>query len=127
MIPALENILHLPTWIGVAVMAVLMLSAAATGSFIRMVITLLKQEVPHFIEQHPLRIVEEEHPGHRATWIAGGVMLTSKVTGKAAVEVPVSTVRKMMEKRSDFVSRISMRFCRQLTPPAVHSDRQAGN
>jgi hypothetical protein len=125
MMPGMDRLLHLPTWLTVAAIIALMLSAVATGSFIRAAIKFFKLDVPFLISQHPLRIVEELHPGHRATWIVGGVMLTSKVTGRAKTEIPTSTVRALLVKRSDLLSRLSVQFCRQLATPVEQADRQA--
>lgn len=100
----LDNILHLPTW--------LLLILPVLAGLVGMLIPRTLNAFMYFLGQYPLIVLESEHPGCRATWITHGVLLTSRTTGKAVLEIPATAARTVLLKRGGLRGRICLRFNR---------------
>lgn len=100
----LENITNLPIWL----LLILPVLAALVG----MLIPRTFYALMYFLGKYPLVVLEGEHPECRATWLTHGVLLTSRTTGRAVLEIPPSTVRSVLFKRGGLRGRICLRFNR---------------
>lgn len=103
----MEKMVYQPAWLTALEILGLFIAAWIIGRLI--VIAMI--EIPRFIEEYPLRMIESERPNCRVTWISKGVMLTSRASGVAIAEWPTSDVRTFMANNTGLFARLSLRFC----------------
>lgn len=106
----MEKMLFQPTWL----IAIEILGLAIAAWILGRLIVIAMVEIPRFIEEYPLIMIESERPNCRATWFSKGVMLTSRASGVAIAEWPTSDVRAFLANNSGLFARFSLRFCHRL-------------
>ncbi len=69
------------------------------------------QAFSHFCGYYPLHVFEQEYRDCRATWLkGGGIMLTSRATGRTVSEIQFPDVRTVLLQRGGLGGRICLRF-----------------